>query len=174
MSAPQDLGLFLYKCSRYGSRVGLRALCATGWFMRRAAGEAGYARPRLSLGPPAHLTIILSGHLPGMQPGPPGYDPETGPRGRRARATVSSPAGSPRRSLPASASPRTRIRGYRKSLTAPPGTSRFQSPPAARRSPTADNAPRDSKNEGPTKIPTNPHTTHATQDLTSTTRKLPQ
>jgi hypothetical protein len=27
------------------------------------------------------------------QPGPPGYDPGTGPRGRRARATVSRPAG---------------------------------------------------------------------------------
>src|SRR5882757_7125598 len=29
--------------------------------------------------------------------GPPGYDPETGPRGRRARATVASREGSPRR-----------------------------------------------------------------------------
>jgi FMN-dependent dehydrogenase len=70
--------------------------------------------------------------------------------------------------------PRTRIRGYRKSLTAPPGTSRFHSPPAARRSPAADNAPRDSKNDGRPRSPQNPHTTHATQDLTSTTRKFPQ
>jgi len=30
-----DLGLFLYKCSRSGGRVGLRALCATSWFMHR-------------------------------------------------------------------------------------------------------------------------------------------
>jgi hypothetical protein len=82
-----------------------------------------------------------------------------------ARATVSCPAGSPRRgqaprlSVPTHPNPR-----YRKSLTALPGTSRFQSSPAARRSPAADNAPRDGKmtaDQDPHKIPT-PHTPHRT------------
>ena len=34
-SSAADPGLFLYKCSRSGGRVGLRALCATSWFMHR-------------------------------------------------------------------------------------------------------------------------------------------
>jgi hypothetical protein len=33
--APEDLGLPLVKCSRYWGRVGLHAVCATGWFMHR-------------------------------------------------------------------------------------------------------------------------------------------